>query len=36
MSVSIPMHGRMDSLNVGNAAVLLLYKVKYQQQQATQ
>lgn len=35
MSVYIPMHGRADSLNVGNAAVLLLYEVTYQQQQAT-
>lgn len=32
VSVSIPMHGRADSLNVGNAAVLLLYEVMYQQQ----
>jgi RNA methyltransferase, TrmH family len=30
-SVSIPMHGKADSLNVGNAAVLLLYEVFYQQ-----
>ena len=29
MSVSIPMHGIADSLNVGNAAVLLLYEVLY-------
>jgi RNA methyltransferase, TrmH family len=33
MSVSIPMHGRADSLNVGNAAVLLLYEAIYQQGQ---
>ncbi len=31
LSVSIPMHGKADSLNVGNAAVLLLYEVFYQQ-----
>jgi TrmH family RNA methyltransferase len=28
-SVSIPMRGRADSLNVGNAAVLLLYEMSY-------
>ncbi len=32
VSVSIPMHGRADSLNVGNAAVLMLYEVIHQQQ----
>jgi len=31
MSVSIPMYGRADSLNVGNAAVLMLYEVLHQQ-----
>jgi TrmH family RNA methyltransferase len=31
MSVSIPMHGRADSLNVGNAAALMLYEVLHQQ-----
>ena len=34
VSVSIPMHGHADSLNVGNAAVLLLYEVFYQQKRA--
>ncbi len=33
VSVSIPMHGRADSLNVGNAAVLLLYEAIHQQGQ---
>jgi TrmH family RNA methyltransferase len=33
VSVSIPMHGRADSLNVGNAAVLMLYEVLHQQKQ---
>ncbi len=33
-SVFIPMHGRADSLNVGNAAVLMLYEVLHQQHQA--
>ena len=32
MSVAIPMSGRMDSLNVGNAAVLMLYEAFYQQE----
>ncbi|GHO44221.1 TrmH family RNA methyltransferase [Ktedonospora formicarum] len=32
LSVSIPMRGRADSLNVGNAAVLMLYEVLHQQQ----
>lgn len=32
VSVFIPMAGRVDSLNVGNAAVLLLYEVYAQQQ----
>jgi TrmH family RNA methyltransferase len=32
VSVSIPMGGRVDSLNVGNAAVLLLYEIFAQQQ----
>lgn len=31
-SVSIPMSGRMDSLNVGNAAVLMLYEAFCQQE----
>ncbi len=31
-SVSIPMHGKVDSLNVGNAAVLMLYEMFYQQE----
>jgi len=31
VSVSIPMHGQADSLNVGNAAALVLYEVFYQQ-----
>jgi TrmH family RNA methyltransferase len=31
VSVSIPMNGRADSLNVANAAVLLLYEAIYQQ-----
>lgn len=31
-SVSIPMFGRVDSLNVGNAAVLMLYELCYQQE----
>ena len=31
-SVAIPMSGRMDSLNVGNAAVLMLYEAFYQQE----
>jgi TrmH family RNA methyltransferase len=31
MSVFIPMHGRADSLNVGNAAALMLYEVLHQQ-----
>ncbi len=31
MSVSIPMNGRADSLNVGNAAVLMLYEMLYHQ-----
>lgn len=31
-SVSIPMSGKIDSLNVGNAAVLLLYEMFYQQE----
>jgi TrmH family RNA methyltransferase len=31
LSVSIPMNGSADSLNVGNAAVLMLYEVFYQQ-----
>lgn len=30
-SVSIPMNGRADSLNVGNAAVLMLYEVLHHQ-----
>jgi RNA methyltransferase, TrmH family len=30
-SVSIPMAGKIDSLNVGNAAVLMLYELFYQQ-----
>jgi tRNA G18 (ribose-2'-O)-methylase SpoU len=29
-SVSIPMAGKIDSLNVGNAAVLMLYEMFYQ------
>lgn len=33
-SVSIPMSGQSDSLNVGNAAVLLLYEMFYQQEPA--
>ena len=33
MSVSIPMNGRADSLNVGNATVLLLYEAMYWQGQ---
>jgi TrmH family RNA methyltransferase len=32
LSVFIPMHGTVDSLNVGNAAVLMLYEMFYQQQ----
>lgn len=32
VEVSIPMSGKIDSLNVGNAAVLMLYEVFYQQQ----
>ena len=32
LSVFIPMRGRADSLNVGNAAVLMLYEVLHQQQ----
>ena len=32
VEVSIPMTGKIDSLNVGNAAVLMLYEVFYQQQ----
>lgn len=32
VSVVIPMHGHADSLNVGNAAVLLIYEALYQQQ----
>lgn len=32
LSVFIPMHGKVDSLNVGNAAVLMLYEMFYQQQ----
>lgn len=31
-SVAIPMSGKMDSLNVGNAAVLMLYELFYQQE----
>jgi TrmH family RNA methyltransferase len=31
VSVSIPMHGRADSLNVANAATLLLYEAIHQQ-----
>jgi RNA methyltransferase, TrmH family len=31
-AVSIPMAGKIDSLNVGNAAVLMLYEVFFQQQ----
>lgn len=31
-SVSIPMSGKIDSLNVGNAAVLMLYELFYQQE----
>lgn len=31
-SVMIPMNGRADSLNVGNAAVLMLYEALHQQQ----
>jgi TrmH family RNA methyltransferase len=31
-SVAIPMHGKVDSLNVGNAAVLMLYEMFYQQE----
>jgi len=31
-SVSIPMSGKVDSLNVGNAAVLMLYEMFYQQE----
>lgn len=34
VSVSIPMNGRADSLNVANAAVLLLYEAIYQQRVA--
>ena len=34
VSVSIPMYGQADSLNVGNAAVLMLYEVLHQQGQA--
>jgi RNA methyltransferase, TrmH family len=33
VSVSIPMNGRADSLNVATAAVLLLYEAIYQQKQ---
>jgi TrmH family RNA methyltransferase len=33
-SVFIPMNGRADSLNVGNAAVLMLYEALHQQWQA--
>jgi RNA methyltransferase, TrmH family len=32
LSVSIPMSGSVDSLNVGNAAALLLYEALYQQE----
>ena len=32
MSVSIPMNGRADSLNVGNAAALMLYEMLYHQE----
>ncbi len=32
VSVAIPMSGRMDSLNVGNAAVLMLYEAFFQQE----
>lgn len=32
MSVSIPMRGQVDSLNVGNAAVLMLYEMLHQQE----
>lgn len=35
MSVAIPMNGRADSLNVGNAAVLMLYEVLHQQSRLT-
>lgn len=31
MSVAIPMNGQSDSLNVGNAAVLMLYEMLYHQ-----
>ena len=31
-SVAIPMRGNVDSLNVGNAAVLMLYEMFYQQE----
>ena len=31
-AVSIPMGGKVDSLNVGNAAVLMLYEMFYQQE----
>ena len=31
-SVMIPMRGKVDSLNVGNAAVLMLYELFYQQE----
>jgi TrmH family RNA methyltransferase len=31
-SVFIPMRGTVDSLNVGNAAVLMLYEMFYQQE----
>lgn len=32
LSVAIPMRGHVDSLNVGNAAVLMLYELLYQQE----
>ena len=32
ISVAIPMRGHVDSLNVGNAAVLMLYEMLYQQE----
>lgn len=34
-SVSIPMRGQVDSLNVGNAAVLMLYELLHQQETLT-
>jgi TrmH family RNA methyltransferase len=34
-SVSIPMRGQVDSLNVGNAAVLMLYELLHQQDSLT-